>query len=244
MRYIYYIIIIIVGVTIAAGWGIFSKTKVEISKPAIVINDKIISEQEFDDLLKSKPAYINEEELIDSLIVKELLIQEAIKQNINKDESFRASVEDFYEQSLIKILMDDQFKRHDPVVTDEEIEKYEALSSMKVFISKIIYEKKEDVGKSTNKIIKTIESNFLDLSESLRFTVFNLKPGESSKGIINMEGFVVYELVKTEKIKNKKAIQPLDNNRIIEFIKNGKKEALLAGWVDGLKEKAVIWRRK
>ncbi len=244
MRYIYYIIIIVVTITIAAGWGIFSETKVEFSKPAIVINDRIITETEFDDLIKSKPPYQPEDDYIDSVIIKELLIQEAIKQNINKDESFRASVEDFYEQSLVKILMDDQFKQYDPVVTDEEIDKYKNLSRMKIFISKIIYTKREDVEENKNKNIKIIESNFLDLSGHLRFTVFNLKIGESSKGIAAMEGFAVYTLVKTEQIKDKQTIQSLENNRIIEFINNGKKEALLSEWIDGLKEKAEIWRRK
>ena len=244
MRYIYYIIFILIGITIAAGWGIFSDTKVELSKPAIVINDRIITETEFDDLIKSKPPYQPEDDYIDSVIVKELLIQEAIKNNINKDEAFRASVEDFYEQSLVKILMDDQFKQYDPVVTDEEIEKYKTLTHMKIFISKMIYAKKEDVEENKSKNIKLIQSNFLDLSGLLRFIVFNLKPGESSKGIAAMEGFVVYNFVKTEQIKDQEKFQPLDNDRIIEFIKSGKKEALLAEWVYGLKEKAEIWRRK
>jgi hypothetical protein len=244
MRYIYYIIFILVGITIAAGWGIFSDTKVEFSRPVIVINDRIITESEFGDLIKSKPSYQTEVEFIDSVITKELLIQEAIKHNINKDESFRASVEDFYEQSLIKILMDNQYEKYDPTITDEEIEKYKILASMKVFISKMTYAKKEDVKENKSKNIKTIESDFLDLSGSLRFTVFNLEPGESSKGMETIEGFVIYNLIKTEQIKDQKIIEPLDNDRIIEFLKGGKEEELLAQWVDGLKEKAEIWRAK
>ncbi len=259
MRYIYYIVIILIGITIAAGWGIFSDATVKISKPAIVINDRIITEPEFDNLIKSKPSYGNDEEFIDSLIVKELLIQEAIKRNINKDESFRASVEDFYEQSLIKILMDDQFKQYDPIVTDKEIEKYKTLSLRKIFISKLIYASQKDVGENKSKNVKTIESDFIDLASSLKFTVFNLKPGESSKGVTTIEGFIVYNLIKTEEIKDPEAVEKLNNeklnndqlnseqlnnDRIAEFIKNGKKEMMLAEWVDELKEKAEIWRSK
>lgn len=244
MRYIYYIVIIMVSITIAAGWGIFSDTKVEISKPAIVINDKIITEPEYDRLIKSKPSYQADEEFIDSLIVKELLIQEAIKRDINKDESFRASVEDFYEQSLIKILMDDQYKKYNPDVTKEEIEKYKILSQQKIFISKLVYAAKEDIGENKSKNVKSIESDFSDLSDALKFTIFNLKPGESSKGVKTIEGFVVYNLVKTEKINDQDVIDQLSNDRITEFLKNGKKEAFLEAWVEGLKEKAEIWRRK
>ncbi len=244
MRYIYYIIIILVGVSIAAGWGIFSETKVKISKPAIVINDRIITESEFNDLIKSKPPYSSEDEFIDSVIVKELLIQEAIKHKINKDESFRASVEDFYEQSLVKILMDEQYKQYDPVVTEEEIEKYKSLAATKVYILKKIFANKEDIEGNNTLNLKTIELDFLDLSGPLRFTVFNLQPGESSKNLKTIEGFVVYDLVKIEKGNNQKSIMSLNDNKIVEFIKSGKKEALLAKWVDGLKEEAEIWRNK
>jgi hypothetical protein len=252
MRYIYYIIIILVIITGVAGWGIFNDAKVEFSKPVIVINDRIVTEHEFDDLIKTKPIYYSENEFIDFIIEKEILIQEAIKRNINKHEPFRASVEDFYEQSLIKILMDRQYKEFNPDVSENEIEKYISLTNMKIVISKMVYEKKEDIGKKKSKDVKIIESDFLDLSESLQFIVFNLKAGESSKGFDAMEGFVVYSLTMTEPITvpandqepGQQAKTNLDNNEIAEFIKNGKKEALLAEWVDGLKEKAEIWRRK
>lgn len=251
MRYVYYIIIILIIITGAAGWGIFSNTEVEISKPVIVINNRIVTEHEFDHLMKTKPIYYNKNEFIDFIIEKELLIQEAIKRDINKDEPFRASVEDFYEQSLIKILMDRKFKEFNPDVSDNEIQKYLALTNMEIVISKTIYEKKEDIGKIISKNVKIIESDFLDLSESLQFIIFTLNVGESSKGFEALEGFVVYSLTMTEPItapdteqKPDKSADTQDTNTIAELIKNGKQEALLAEWVDGLKEKAEIWRRK
>ena len=111
-----------------------------------MINDRIVIEHEFDDLLKTKPIYYSDNEFIDVIIEKEILIQEAIKRNINKDEPFRASVENFYEQSLIKILMDRQYKEFNPDVSEKEIDKYISLTNMKVVISKMIYEKKENIG--------------------------------------------------------------------------------------------------
>ncbi len=234
-----------VGITIAAGWGIFSDTKVEFSKPAIVINDRIITEQELNHLKKSKRFYRNKEEFIDSLIVKELLIQEAIKQKINKDESFRASVEDFYEQSLVKILMDDQFKKYDPKVSDKEIERYKTFAKTKVFITKLIYKNKADIQKGKPENVQTIESNFSDLSDSLKYIIFNLQPGEKSKIIKAVSGFIVYKLIKTEKIADPGIIDHIDSNSVIsEFIKNAKKEEFLSAWVDSLRTKAEIWRRK
>ena len=244
MRYVYYIIGILIVITVAASWGRLTDTKVEFSKPAIVVNDRIITDNEFKNLIKSKPSYQAEEEFIDSVIIKELLIQEAIKRGINKDEIFRQSVEDFYEQSLIKILMDNQYEQYNPMVADKEIEKFKTLAGQKIFLSKIIYASKDDVGKNKSKKVKSIESDFLDLSSSLRFTVFTLKPGESSEALKTIEGFVVYEFIKYEKINNKDTIKLPASDRIASFLKNGKKAALLEKWVNGIKENAEIWRRK
>ena len=71
---------------------------------------------EFEKSLAEQPVPIKDsygsnekKHFIHSLINKELLIQEAQRLEINREESFRRSVENFYEQSLIKNLMDRKY---------------------------------------------------------------------------------------------------------------------------------------
>jgi len=66
------------------------------------------------------------EEILDALIVKEILLQEAQKQELDKDKEFMRSIELYWEQTLIKNLMKKKFKEiHDKVaVYEEEILEY------------------------------------------------------------------------------------------------------------------------
>src|SRR3989339_695076 len=124
MKYIYYILVIMIVFSGLAAYGLFD-TRVEISKPFLSINDRIISEAEFESALKRKPSYMSREQFAESLIDKQLLIQEAVRMKINKEENFRSAVEIFYEQSLIKILLDRKLDSLVVDVTDAEMEKYE-----------------------------------------------------------------------------------------------------------------------
>jgi hypothetical protein len=73
-------------------------------KAAIIINDKVITLDEFAGM---KPSHDEHRaDFINSLIARELLIQEAQRTGIDKEENFRRSLQGFYEQSLVKVLMD------------------------------------------------------------------------------------------------------------------------------------------
>src|SRR6056297_2464487 len=121
MRYLYYIIVIVLLATAGFAFLRHEKASVDVSRPAITINDRIITENELQDRLAAKPHDMTDQQYIDSLIMQELLIQEALKQNIHKEESFRRSVENFYEQSLVKILLDRKSRETDPEVTQQEV---------------------------------------------------------------------------------------------------------------------------
>lgn len=247
MKYLYYIAGILVVFSILAIYGLVD-TRVEISKPAIVVNDRIITELEYKDLLPSKPYYMTEDQYIDSIITKQLLIQEAVSQEINKEESFRASVESFYEQSLIKILLDRKLNSLAVDVTDEEIEKYQEFSQSQVHISKLMYETLDEALAGKDFTIQKIESDFIDISDDLKFIVLHLEKGQSSQPQISNSGMpdsgaVVYRL---EDIKHMNAgkIKEIDIERVSRFIQDKKKEVLMDEWTKNLKENSEIWRKK
>ena len=132
MKYIYYIIVIMVIFSGLVAYGLFN-TKIEISKPFLSINDRVFSETEFKNMLLNKPHHMTQEQFIEETIEKQLFIQEAVKMEINKEQSFRMSVQNFYEQSLIKVLLDRKLDSLKVDVTDEEIAKYKAFIQNKFF---------------------------------------------------------------------------------------------------------------
>ena len=245
MRYIYYIAGIIVIFSGLAAYGLINNTQVEISKPAVVINDRIITESELQGLMKTKPYYMGRDEFVDSLITQQLLIQEAIKQEINKEEPFRKSVENYYEQSLIKVLLDRKLNSLEVAVGQEEIEKYQRLAQSRVIVSKFGYTSIEEAEAGKEQTPQKIESDFVDISDELKYILLGLEKGQSSKPVVSGMGVMVYrldEIIPKEEVSP--GIREMDETRISDFFRDKKREVLMEKWTRELKENAEIWREK
>ena len=119
-----YIIAVLIIFSGLAVYGLFD-ARVEVSKPLFSVNDRIVSEGDFEKMMPGKPASMGREQFIESVIDKQLLVQEAISMDMDKQDSFRRSVTNFYEQSLIKSLLDRKLNSLVVDVSNAEIEKYE-----------------------------------------------------------------------------------------------------------------------
>lgn len=244
MKYIYYIIAIMIVFSALAAYGLFD-TRLEISKPIFSINDRIVSESEFEKMLPRKPSYMSREQFVESVIDKQLLVQEAIKMDIDKEESFRRSVENFYEQSLIKILLDRKLDSLVVDVTNDEIAKYEQFMQNNIFLTKMIYPSLKNAKNKINETIEKIEADFIDLSDDLKFIVLNLNTGEFSKPRTTDFGVVIYRLddIQKKETSGEGHIKEMNIKRVSVFIQDKKKEQLLDEWTDKIRGSAEIWRK-
>lgn len=246
MKYIYYIIGIVIVFSGLTAYGLFD-ARIEVSEPVLSVNDRIFSKTEMDRLLAYNPSDQTRDEYIESLIEKQLLIQEAIRERINEEESFRRSVENFYEQSLIKILLD---RKHDSLIVDvttDEVAKYDELTRKKMIITKLSYPSMTDLKNRTNEKTQTINTEFINLSDNLKFILLNLNPGESSRPLsLEDQGAVIYRLENIEDADPlvAKLNQSFDVKRVSLFIQSMKKEELLEQWINDIRASADIWRKK
>ncbi len=241
MRYLYYIAGIMVLFSAWAMYTLFSG-KVEISKPALVINDQIITRSQLENMLEAQSYRGSYEENLDQLITRQLLIQEAVRQEINKEESFRRAVQNYYEQSLIKILMDRQDKAASIHSSREEIQKYKDLANTHVVIVSRAYKDEESALKGSPVISQEIiESDFLDLPDHLRFMVFSLGKGGFSTPFSFETGVWVYEVQDVIPIEDTLDEEPSDEE-IQFFLRAHKKNQTMDAWIKQLREKAEIWR--
>ena len=107
-----------------------------IKKPYVIrINNFTMSKSEFEDYLKRMG--IGEDdtpekrmELVDMLVEKKLILQEAEKKGLHKQEEFLKTLEMFYEQLLLKAILEKKVKEIATKikVTDEEVrERYAEL---------------------------------------------------------------------------------------------------------------------
>ncbi len=246
MKYIYYILAIVIVFSGLAAYGLFD-TKVEISKPVLSINDRIYSEKELEKLLAAEKSDMTREQFIQSLIEKQLLIQQAIKQKINAEENFRRSVENFYEQSLIKILLDRKLDSLVVDVTTEEVARYEELTGKNLVITKMTYPRMQDLKNRTNEQVETIHSDFLNLSDDLKFIVLMLKKGDSSRPVVREgRGAMIYrveDIAPRDTTAGGKE-KAFDVKRVSLLIRDKKKEQLLEEWINSIRKSADIWRKK
>ena len=235
MKYIYYIAAIL---TIALGLILFqhfTDRPVTDKQPAIVINDRVITVEELAKL--TPPHDESRQDFISSIITKELLIQEAQRSGIDREEPFRRSIQSFYEQSLVKVLMDRKFASLNIAVSDDEVEKYYSMFDKKLSLTIYKGAKAEDLNTGTVAGEKMIVS-FGDLSRNMKLVVSPLKKGEKSRPFISGGEYVsiVLDEIQPSGVRQ----SGMDRDGIRKLIAEEKREQMIAEWMDGLKKKAKI----
>ena len=231
-----YYIAAILAITIALILVQYIAGKPGVPKePAVVINDRVITTEELAKL--GPPHNETRQDFINSIITRELLIQEAQRSGIDKEEIFRRSIQSFYEQSLVKVLMDRKFASLNITVSDEELEKYFSMLDKKVSLTIYTGARAEDLNSGTAGSEK-IKVSFGDLSRSMKRVVSLLGKGGKSRPIISGSNYIVIVL---------EDIQPggirqsgTDRESIRKLIAEEKREQLIAEWMDSLRKKAKI----
>jgi len=237
MRYIYYIIGILILLTLGLAIRL-NGLKVEVSEPALVINDRIISKSELEEFAKVGSYHSQGKGFIDSVITRELLIQEAIRQGIPTEETFRKSVEAYYEQSLIKTLVDRKYQSLSPEVTAEMVEQYKEMCLKDVTYTKFVYASETDrlAGKVRSETAH--EHSFEDLSDTLKFTLYRLASGESSSPESIEEGFVVFRLDQISVSPDAQSVP--DDDQVRAFLEEQGKNVMFDQWLSDIRESADI----
>jgi hypothetical protein len=239
MRYIYYILIIFLVLSAALGYELLS-SPVPAKDTAMSINGRVVTIHEFNRLCASPPHRLKAQcDSINYLITRELLIQEAQREGIDKEESFRKSIQNFYEQSLVKLLMDKKFDSIKVSVSDEELGRYMSFLGRKIHLTVFTSDTLEAAEKGNYKDTKTREMNFEDLSSVVRDRIVPLKGGEKTKPLREGDKFVVLRLDKAE---NSLHVSPSEKEResIRKMLMAEKRETMMDDWVAGLRKKADV----
>jgi len=245
MKYLTYVGVFILLVSVLIGYQVFHSHDEE-RDAAIIINDRIISHNELAGRLAELPdavrdAYGPQEkgDFIQSLITKELMIQESQRLGIDRDEAFRRSVESFYEQSLIKILMDRKYAELKIKVTDRDVNRYLFLLNKEVRLQQTVYESLEAARGESGGQEVTMNAPFSDLTHWIRNSLMGLEVGESSEPVPVDDRYVVYTLLSLEPMAETEAVTH-DRVRIRKILRSAREEAAIHLWLADLKREASI----
>ncbi|MFH1155470.1 MAG: hypothetical protein V1793_16815 [Pseudomonadota bacterium] len=236
MKYIYYILGIIVLITVLTAFQ-FKKIKVDLHEPALIINDRIISDVELEKMVSSWSQSYHMVGVIDAIVTNQLLIQEGVKQGINEEESFRESIQGYYEQSLVKILIDRKFGSFNPEIPEGSIQHYVDMSGKLIHFTKHTFDSIDDALKGKAKQTETLTKNFQDMSDSLKYVFLELNPGQISEPVEFSDEIATYTL---NSLSPSEIPPETDLTLIQDFLVHQRKQALFNDWLSGLKKDAKI----
>lgn len=243
MRYIYYLLTVLIIITLSIV-GILLKTNnsnINSNEIALKVNGRTFSNDEFRSLINDKPHDLTDFQFTRIIIEKELLVQEAMRQKIHEESDFKKNIKNFYEQSLITALMNWKNKEFNPIVTDEEISKF--FNRMNNQVEMTIYSYKDfDSAKKGSYHIneKNIKINFSDLSDTLKYYLSEIDPGQTTPPL---QDEYAYQVIKLNKIDNSSINTPINSTMrsfAKKIIEDGKKKALMENWQQEIKNKAMI----
>ncbi|MBU0480768.1 MAG: SurA N-terminal domain-containing protein [Proteobacteria bacterium] len=178
MKYVFSILLIAVIVTIMTTGFFLDRQKKPVADPAVVINDRIISTSELDEIYRNLPRPPGDrQQFIESLITRELLIQEAMKMGLDQEEEFRHSIQNFYAQSLTKILLERKFDSFRSNPSRQEIDRFLELQDFQVELT-LLPVSNQPAGE------KKHAGPFRELGTSLQVALLSVAAGEASRPIL------------------------------------------------------------
>jgi hypothetical protein len=241
MKYLVIILTIILTITAATFlfvWPDQPKGKKDV---LVTINGHDITRSDIQVEGATGSHHENSGDFINSVINKQLLIQEAQKHSIDQEPSFRKELKDYYEQSLIKILMERKYASVQVQVSDGEVENF--LGSFGKTYTFMLLKTRELLTVDFLKKNGTLHSAlFEDLSENLQLILANLKPGEMAMEFETGNENSAILLEKIEGTGNRSSlISPVKARKILE---EHKKRQIITNWINDLRRNASITLQK
>jgi len=129
--------IAVISISFIYGCGKNDKAPGTHGKLVARIDSYELTKDDFNDAMRSRATSIRsakdigkaKEELLESLITKQVLLLEAQKQNFDKDKAFMKEIEKYWEQALLKLLIKKKMSEFsgtlkDDTLVDEAMEKW------------------------------------------------------------------------------------------------------------------------
>ena len=162
---------------------------------------------------------------------RQALVREAQRLGIDKEDSFRRALKEYYEQSLVKVLTDRKLADIKVSVSEEDIDNYLSRFNQIVTFTRFPIEdgKVIEGGGFQSTVL------FDELSSTLRLLLANLAPGEKAKQFETGTEISVIQLDKIEPAKIQKKTE-VDRERVREQLENYQRSLEIDRWIHSLQK--------
>ncbi|MBU4376777.1 MAG: SurA N-terminal domain-containing protein [Candidatus Omnitrophica bacterium] len=202
---------------------------------------------------------ITKKEMLDALITKEVLIQEAVKKGLDKEKAFMKTIELYWEQALLKNLLvnkSDEITQK-TVVYEDDIKRYYDSMQNKIKARVIVFSDERSARKALGQneaallawknepqkhsIDAVIPSSWYILGEdktSVEYAVFDID-AKKGKGVTKLSGKWALVIIDEITPNETGPLAPL-KDEIIKNIRTVKEGEAMEGWIDSLRSKSRI----
>ena len=237
MKYLFILLTIVLAISAATFFFVRPEQPQQKKDILVTINGHDISRSDIREEGRTGSHHESNSDFLDSVISKQLLIEEAQKLNIDKEPSFRKELKEYYEQSLIKVLVERKNTSIQVQVSDQEVDNY--LNSFGMTYSFMLLKTPEPPSVDTLKKKGRLHSaRFEDLSENLRLALYTLKPGEMAMEFETGNENTAILLEKIEGTVEKKAT--IDRDKIRNTLEEHKRRQQINNWINNLRKKASV----
>ena len=235
MKYLLTIVILVLASTVLTLLYLWPENKSVPENTVVSVNGRNFS-RDFFDALDKKRGYHDEtrKDMVDAVITRELLIQEARRLGIDREEPFRTSLKNYYEQSLIKILTDRQYKKLQVDVSEQDIDAYISCFG-KIYTFTIL-----PTGGEQNTLPRQRSALFDDLADPLRLLLSELKPGEAKEQFDTGSQVGKIRLDRVEPVPNYQPDETVNRQHIRTLLTEQKRSKRISSWMNDLRSKASI----
>ena len=182
MKYLLWTISILAALCLGLLIAPLMTPKPKPASGALVVNQRIYQPQELEEVLRATPYHFSSRgELISDLIYRELLLQEAKRLKIDTETEFRRSMRDYFEQSMIKTLIDRRSSAADLQPTPEQVAACKPWLGRRLRVQKRTYSTQESAQIDQTPRIEDFDLPFLELPEDIRSTLAELRQGNLSQ---------------------------------------------------------------
>lgn len=239
MKYIIIILLLIFAATSATLYFVWPEKSLDTANVAVTVNGHNLGKNHVQ-AAGVNNGYHSEEyaDLLDSAITRELLIQEAQRRNLDKEESFRLSLKTFYEESLIKTLMDREYAKPTKEITDIEVDRYLSYFGKTVIFSRLAVVDNTVQDPEDGTVIQN-EVLFDDLADPMKILISSLQPGEHAVQFDTGHEQYAIRLEAVGEANGSITAKP-DRERVKQMLEEYKQQQQIDDWLHQLRNNASI----
>lgn len=240
MKYLITIICFLAALSLVTILFLLPSSSPDTKDVVVTINNSSITNSMIEESEKQRSSHHEDHaEFINSVVIEQLLLQEAQKQKIDQEPEFREALKDYYEQSLIKILLERQNSEIDDQVNDEDIDLFLGYSGKTITFTIAQGTGNKITPEIDWEISETKTELFDDLSTTMQPLLAGLQPGET-RAVFDTgnEWFAIRVETITGQSNPDNMTMPRDMARSI--IARHKREQQLNNWINNLVSNADI----